>query len=124
MKKDKIIYWASTIIAMLTGAGTAFFYFSHPFFVEAFKHMGFPAYFRIELAVAKIVGIIILLVPAVPGRVKEWAYVGFAITFISGSIAHGVVDGFAKGAAPLISLATLLVSFYYFKKIEKDSSFK
>jgi hypothetical protein len=121
MKKDKIIYWTSTIIAMLTGAATAFFYFSHPFFVEAFKHMGFPAYFRIELAIAKILGIIALLVPAVPKIIKEWAYVGFAITFISGSIAHGVVDGFAKGAAPLISLAFLVVSYYYFRKLNYSS---
>lgn len=117
MRRDKIIYWTSTIIAMLTGAGTAFFYFTHPFFLEAFKHMGFPEYFRIELGIAKILGIIALLVPAVPKMVKEWTYVGFAITFVSGSIAHGVVDGFAKGVAPLISLAALTVSYYFFMKL-------
>jgi hypothetical protein len=117
MKKDKIIYWASTIIAMLTGAITAFFYFWHPFFIEAFKHLGFPSYFRIELATAKILGMVALLVPGVPNKIKEWAYVGFTITFISGSVAHGIVDGVAKGAAPLISLTALIISYYYFRKL-------
>lgn len=122
MKRDKIIYWTSTVIAMLTGAGTAFFYFAHPFFVEAFEHLGFPAYFRIELAIAKILGIIALLVPAIPRIIKEWAYVGFAITFLSGSIAHGIVDGLGKGSAPLVSLAALVVSYYYFRKLKSQNS--
>lgn len=107
---------------MLTGASTGFLYFSHPFFEEAFKHLGFPAYFRIELAIAKILGMAALLIPAVPRIVKEWAYVGFAITFISGSIAHGIIDGVAKGAAPLISLAALVVSYYNFRKLTLKGS--
>lgn len=122
MKKDKTIYWASTIIAMLTGATTAFFYFAHPFFVEAFKHLGFPAYFRIELAIAKILGMVALLVPTIPRIIKEWAYVGFAITFISGSIAHGLIDGLGKGIAPLISLTALVVSYYYFRKLKTQTN--
>jgi hypothetical protein len=117
MKKDNIIYWISTILAMLTGATTAFFYFNHPFFVTAFQHLGFPAYFRIELAVAKILGMVALLWPAAPRLIKEWSYIGFAITFISGSIAHGLIDGWGKGAAPLFSLAALVLSYYYFRKL-------
>lgn len=116
MKKDRIIFWTSTIIAMLTGAVTGFLYFFHPFFEEAFKHLGFPAYIRIELAVAKVFGMAALLIPIVPPMIKEWAYVGFAITFISGSIAHTVIDGFGKGIAPLVSLTALMVSYYYFRK--------
>lgn len=117
MKRDKTIYWTSTVIAMLTGASTGILYFFHPFFAEAFEHLGFPAYFRIELAIAKILGMAALLIPIVPRIAKEWAYTGFAITFISGSIAHGIVDGFGKGIAPLISLTALAVSYYYFRKL-------
>jgi hypothetical protein len=35
--------------------------------------MGFTAYFRVELALAKLLGIVLLLSP-VPARLKEWAY--------------------------------------------------
>ena len=60
---------------------------------EAFTHLGFPAYFRVELAWAKLLGVVLLLAP-VPARLKEWAYAGFAINLVSALIAHlAVGDG-------------------------------
>src|SRR5258705_6832607 len=60
---------------------------------EAFTHLGFPAYFRVELSWAKLLGVVLLLAP-VPARLKEWAYAGFAITLGSALIAHfSVGDG-------------------------------
>ncbi|WP_184547332.1 DoxX family protein [Mucilaginibacter sp. FT3.2] len=117
MKRDKTIYWVSTVLAMLLGATSAFFYFTNSYMIEGFKHVGFPSYFRIELGIAKISGILILLIPKIPKMLKEWAYVGFGITFISGTIAHGVVDGLPKGLAPVLPLIFLIVSYYYFRKL-------
>jgi hypothetical protein len=58
-----------------------------------FTHLGFPAYFRVELSWAKLIGVALLLAP-VPARLKEWAYAGFAITLASALIAHlSVGDG-------------------------------
>lgn len=121
MKKDKTIYWVSTVLAMLTGATTAFMYFTSPQFIEGYRHLGFPDYFRIELGVFKIVGLLILLIPAIPARVKEWAYVGFTITFLSGMIAHGTVDGVGLAIAPMIPLVFLIVSYIYFHKLQRVS---
>ena len=60
---------------------------------EAFTHLGFPGYFRVELSWAKFLGVVLLLAPA-PARLKEWAYAGFAITLASALIAHlAVGDG-------------------------------
>src|SRR5437868_12488911 len=60
---------------------------------EAFTHLGFPDYFRVELSCAKLLGVLLLLAP-VPARLKEWAYAGFAITLGSALIAHfSVGDG-------------------------------
>jgi DoxX-like protein len=39
-------------------------------------HLGFPAYFRVELSWAKLLGVVLLLAP-VPARLKEWSYAGF-----------------------------------------------
>lgn len=54
----------------------------------AFVHLGFPGYFKVELTVVKILGVLALLIPTVPFKVKEFAYFGFAITLASASIAH------------------------------------
>jgi hypothetical protein len=54
----------------------------------ALAHMGFPGYFRVELSWAKLVGVLVLLLPMAPARLKEWAYAGFAITLVSALIAH------------------------------------
>ena len=61
---------------------------------EAFTHLGFPAYFRVELSLAKLLGVLVLLAP-VPARLKEWAYAGFAIDLFSAVVAH-----FAVGDGP------------------------
>ena len=94
MKKNKIIYWTSTSLAMLTGAFAGLLYLTgNPSITAAFTHLGFPDYFRIELGIAKIIGMIILLVPSVPAKIKEWAYAGFGITFLSAIAAHIRIDG-------------------------------
>ena len=87
----------------------------------AFVHLGFPSYFKVELTVAKILGVLALLIPAVPRKVKEFAYAGFAITLVSASIAH-----FGRGDArdlsvlyvidPLIFFGLLVVLYVYFEK--------
>ena len=80
---------------------------------EAFTNLGFPAYFRVELAWAKLLGVVLLLAP-VPARLKEWAYAGFAITLGSALIAHFAVGdgpeawGFAAGTGVLWGLCTLV----------------
>ena len=86
----------------------------------AFVHLGFPEYFKIELTVAKILGVATLLIPAVPFKLKEFAYFGFAITLISASIAH-----LGRGDAdlsvlfvvdPLLFLAFVAISYFDFAK--------
>ncbi len=119
-RKNRLIYWGATILAMFTGASTAFMYFTSPKFIEGYRHLGFPDYFRIELGIAKIIGMVILLIPAIPAKIKEWTYVGFAITFISGIIAHGTVDGINLAMFPLIPLIFLVVSYIYFRKLNNE----
>lgn len=86
-------YWAATTLFCLQIGFTAFAQLKLPQVADAFVHLGFPAYFRVELSWAKFAGIAVLLAPA-PPRLKEWAYAGFAITLVSALIAHfSVGDG-------------------------------
>jgi hypothetical protein len=86
-------FWAITALFCLQIGFTAYAQLRLPQVAEAFAHLGFPGYFRVELALAKLLGVLILLTP-VPARLKEWAYAGFAITLASALIAHfSVGDG-------------------------------
>jgi hypothetical protein len=115
--KNKVIYWISTGLISLMMLFAGYSYFTAPQTAEGFRHLGFPDYFRVELAVAKILGAITLLVPPIPRRIKEWAYAGFGITFISAAIAH-INSGDPTGMVimPIIALGVLIISYVYLPK--------
>jgi len=109
-KITRIGFWGATALFCLQIGFTAYAQLSLPQVAEAFTHLGFPAYFRVELSWAKFLGIALLLLP-VPARLKEWAYAGFAITLGSALIAHLAVGdgvqawGWAAGTALLWGLS-------------------
>jgi hypothetical protein len=79
-------YWIVTAPFCLQMSFTACAQLRLPQVAEAFTHLGFPAYFRVELSWAKLLGVV-LLAP-VPARLKVWAYAGFAIDLASALIAY------------------------------------
>lgn len=120
MKRNKIIYWTATGIISVMMLFSAISAITDPQFADTYRHLGFPSYFRVELAIAKIIGVLILLIPQIPARVKEWAYAGFAITFISSSIAHGFSGDPAPAViAGVVFLVILFVSNIYYHAIRK-----
>ncbi|MBL7953159.1 MAG: DoxX family protein [Flavobacteriales bacterium] len=116
MKRTNIIYWVVTALLALQTALAGIMYFTNPEVATGFGHLGFPDYFRQELGIAKLVAAVVIILPMVPLRVKEWAYAGLGITFLSAFIAHSAVDGASTGIAPLISLVLLVVSYIYLHK--------
>ncbi len=96
MTQDKrmiVGFWTATALFCLQMAFTAYAQLRLPQVADAFTHLGFPDYFRVEVSWAKLVGVAVLLAP-VPARLKEWAYAGFAIDLGSAIIAHlSVGDG-------------------------------
>ena len=86
-KVRTIVYWMVTALFCLQMGFTAYAQLRLPQVAEEFTHLGFPAYFRVELSWAKLLGVVLMLVP-VPARLKEWAYAGFAINLASALIAH------------------------------------
>jgi hypothetical protein len=85
--------WAITALFCLQMGFTAYAQLRLPEVAKAFDHLGFPHYFQVELACAKLFGVLLLLAPVAP-RLKEWAYAGFAIDLASAVLAHlAVGDG-------------------------------
>ena len=115
-------FWIVTALFCLQIGFTAYAQLSLPQVAEAFTHLGFPDYFRVELAWAKLLGVVLLLAP-VPARLKEWAYAGFAITLGSALIAHFAVGdgpeawGFAAGTGVLWGL-----SYFFWRRLQATSA--
>jgi hypothetical protein len=111
-------FWIVTALFCLQIGFTAYAQLRLPQVAEAFTHLGFPPYFRVELSWAKILGVVLLLAP-VPARLKEWAYAGFAITLGSALIAHLSVGdgpeawGWAAGTGVLWGL-----SYFFWRRLQ------
>jgi hypothetical protein len=117
-RKATIIYWIVTAFFCLQMSFTAYAQLRMPEVAQAFTHLGFPAYFRVELSLAKFLGVVLILAP-VPARLKEWAYAGFAINLASAVIAHLSVGdgpeawGWAAGTCVVWSL-----SYYFWRRLQ------
>ena len=117
-KKVKITFWVSTI---LVGFFTipSIFVVNLPSSIEMFNHLGVGAdWFRWELEAAKTLAWVILLLPMIKWRIKEWAYVGLGIDFISAMMAISAIDGVAKGAPILLFVVVLAVSYLSYHRIQ------
>jgi len=130
-QRDTIIYRTTTglVLAVMVFSIFNFVFNDHFPFPNgpegAFVHLGLPGYFKVELTIAKILGVLALVIPSVPVKIKEFAYFGFGLTLLSASIAH-----FARGDAhlsvlfvidPLVFLVLLMVSYFYFEKTHSSA---
>lgn len=120
MKKTKTIFWITTgfiflfegVMPALTG--------NTEIAVEGVRHLGYPDYFRVALNIFKITGVLILIIPQIPSRVKEWAYAGFAFNFIFATISHISVDGVTPLTfLPIIVFAVLIASYFSYHKLQR-----
>lgn len=118
MKSTKIVYWIATAIVAIMMSFSAYFYLAKPESKMAFEHLGFPGYFRIELAIAKVIGAVLLLIP-VSRRIKEWVYSSFALVFVSAFIAHTASgDPVNARVMPVVFLALLITSYVTYQKVQ------
>jgi hypothetical protein len=123
MKKDKIFFWTATIIIALFEGVMPALTSQTELAKEGIRHLGYPPYFGNTLVVFKVLGVLVLIVPQVPKRIKEWAYAGFAFDFIFATISHGAVDGInGQTFMPLIIFAILVVSYIYYHKLNSVKS--
>ena len=116
-------FWISTALFALQMGFTAFAQLQLPQVATAFVHLGFPAYFRVELSWAKFAGIAVLLLPMVPARLKEWAYAGFAFSLVSAVIAHlAVGDGPAQWSWAVGTGVLWGLSYFFWRRLHAGAS--
>ncbi|MDB5151340.1 MAG: DoxX family protein [Mucilaginibacter sp.] len=124
MKTIKIAYWVFTILLialMLFSAAGSFMTSPQG---EAFaKHIGYPLYIFKFLAVAKILGVIAILIPGYP-RLKEWAYAGFTFDLLGAMYSFFALNDPAAQWAPMLIVGLILIfgSYIFYHKIESTKS--
>lgn len=120
MKKTKTWYW------IFTGLFGAFMLFSAipdailtPEAVTFMQHLGYPNYFTVFIGVAKVLGVIALLIPGY-SRIKEWAYAGLFFDLIGAVYSLVSSDGFMPGILFMVlPLGLGILSYvFYHKKMQ------
>ncbi len=117
-KTLKILYWSSTIFValfmLMDGIGGLM---QAEAGKEGLAHLGYPIYLMTIFGVAKLLGAVAILQNKFL-VVKEWAYAGFAFTFMGAAASHALFgDGIGMTVAPLVGLAILALPYYFWKKM-------
>jgi len=106
----RITYYITTGLLSIAMAFSTFAYLTKPELKDAFQYLGFPDYFRIELALAKFLAAIALWVPI--RLVREIAYIGLSISFVLAVVAHiAVHDSVGHILYPVFVFGILISSY-------------
>jgi hypothetical protein len=106
MKKLVIIYWIFTgVLIMLMGFGSIPNIMSSPESVALFQQLGYPSYLLPFLGVAKLLGVVAIIVPGY-ARIKEWAYAGLVFDLLGAS--YSII---AVGGGTVVELLVFVIGF-------------
>ena len=117
MKKIRIFYWITTILFSLLMLFSSVSSLMSPAQAEAFfKTINMPAYLISFLSVAKLLGVIAILVPGFK-RLKEWAYAGLTFDLIGAVYCNYAAGKTAMEWAPIfIFIALGFTSYFLYHK--------
>src|SRR6266498_5435016 len=125
-KRNKIIYWISTIwlaLGMLSTGTLQLFRAKAegalaPPGVYGITHLGYPVYFLTILGIWKISGVVALLIPKFP-LLKEWAYAGFFFVMSGAIFSHIATGDSVSEIFPSLLLLILTVVSWYFRPTDR-----
>jgi len=113
MRTLKSVYWIVTgLMAVFMLMASIPDIMQIPQAVAIFMHLGYPAYLLPFLGTAKLLSVVVVMLPGVRS-LKEWAYAGIVIDLVGALYSHlAVGDPASAWAMPLVGL--LLVGGSYF----------
>ncbi len=112
----KILFWGSTVLFTLLMLFSVYNYlFNTAAITAAFESFGYPTYLIYPLAIAKLLGLVVLW-GNFSKWLKEWAYAGFFFNSILAFFAHYMVsDGQQMGA--VLAFVFVLISYFTGKTV-------
>jgi len=122
MKKTKIMYWIFTgLFAALMLLSSIPDILNLPDAVIFMAQLGYPPYFTPFIGVAKLLGVIAILVPGYP-RMKEWAYAGLVFDLVGAAYSQ-MCSNMPKAGLGFMVFAFILAfgSYIYYHKKMKET---
>ncbi len=124
MKKLNLIYWILTgLFAAMMAASSIPDILVSKDAITIFNQLQLPVYLIVFLGVAKLAGVIAILIPGFP-RIKEWAYAGLVIDLVGATYCmiaiHSPFSDYVFMALPLtLAFASY---FVYHKRLSQQAT--
>lgn len=118
LRVEKIIFWAGIImLAGWFGASGVFELTKNPIVWNHTIKMGYPPFFIITLGFAKLLGVVVLLIPNKLNWLKEWVFAALFIDVIFAGVSVYNYSGISGLIKPLIAFILILTTYIMFRKI-------
>jgi hypothetical protein len=118
LKNAKRIYWTGTVLTSLWFGASGFFELTrNPIVWNITLQLGYPAYFIYVLGIAKLSGIIVLLIPGKLLRLKEWVFAGIFFDIIFAFSSKLSVVGPLGTVDAIIAFTMVSITYLTFRKI-------
>jgi hypothetical protein len=122
-KTNNLVYWSSTIIfsTLMIFSAVGGLQPTQQAIQLIHDKLGYPVYFIQFISIAKLLGVIIILIPG-RGRIKDWAYAGLFFD-LAGAIYSGIA---VSGKFDPLMLTLLIwivpgiLSYYFWLKKIKE----
>ncbi len=120
MKNSKLLYWIFTILfagAMLFSAVPDLLKSDEA--IKFITDLGYPKYFVFFIGVAKLLGVVAILIPGYP-RIKEWAYAGLFFDLIGATYSAIATFGFMPQMLGMLMFFVpgVLSYYFYYKRLK------
>jgi len=124
-KTTKTIYWIGTALTSLWFGTSGFCELTTNKLVwDITLKLGYPPHFIYTLGVAKVLGIVVLLIPGKLLRLKEWVFAGIFFDIIFAFASKLNVLGLASTMDAIIAFVMVTVTYSMFRKVYAATYFK
>jgi len=118
LKTEKIIYRIGIILlAGWFGVSGYLEITKNPLVWGRTLQMGYPAYFITTLGIAKIIGVVVLLVPNKLSWLKEWVFAAFFFDVMFAFISGYSFAAITELVKPAVAFILILITYVMFRKI-------
>ncbi len=118
LKTTKLVYWTGAALTSLWFGASGFFELTkNPVVWDITVQLGYPSHFIYLLGVAKLSGIVILLIPNRLLRLKEWVFAGIFFDITFAFISKLSVLGFSATIDAIIAFTMVTVTYLMFRKL-------
>lgn len=118
LRKERIIYRMGIILLSVWFGASGFLEITkNPLVWDPTIKMGYPPFFITALGIAKILGVVVLLIPNKLNWLKEWVFAAFFLDIIFAVISVYSFAGISGIIKPVIAFILILITYIMFRKI-------